>query len=486
MSNQLARGATWMVSMRWVVRGLGLISMVVLARLLSPDDFGVFAIGLIVLGFIEFLAEGGIEFALIREQSAKREHFDSAWTVQIILGLLTGALIFASAPLVAYLFDEPRAVPVLQILALRPVCTAFTNIGVVSFLKEFDFRKEFLFDVTRRVMDATITIVLAVTLRNYMALVIGAVAGAAFGAIFSYVIHPYRPRLSLKKVREIWSFSGWLVVSYAAEEISDLVDRIVVGAIAATNMLGLYHMAGTISAVIMQNTIFPLWRGLFPAYAKIAHEPEELAAAFYPVFGWVVVVSCVAGFGISSVAPDLVVTLLGEKWAPAIPLVPWLTVAVAIAGVVDNPLLILTALGRTRLIAIQSIIRVVMVGTALPLAGMFWGVEGVAIAVFVVATLHAPIPFYFLIRNSPVTLRDIIRRVWRPLTSGGVMYVVVRIVAEALDGHYAVVLSIEIAAGAATFIVCSLLLWVLSGRPPGPEATFVGQARKRLRVRRVA
>jgi O-antigen/teichoic acid export membrane protein len=245
-------------------------------------------------------------------------------------------------------------------------------------------------------------------------------------------------------------------------------------------------MGATISAVIMENTIFPLWRGLFPAYAKLAEKPNELANAFYPVFGWVVLISSVAGFGISSVAPDLVVTLLGEKWVPAIPLVPWLTFAVAIAGVIDSPLLILTALGRTRMIATQSLIRLVMVGITLPLAGWLWGVQGVAIAVFAVAAAHAPLPIYLLIRETPIKSGDVFQHVWRPLTSGGVMYVVVRLVADAVDGHYAIALCYEIAAGGATFIASSFLLWALSGRRDGPEATLVGMARKRLRMRRTA
>jgi len=486
MSGQMARGATWMVSLRWAVRGLGLLRMVVLARLLAPDDFGVFAVGLIILGFIEFLSEGGIEFALIREQSATREHYDSAWTLQILLGLFTAAVIFASAPLVAQIFNEPRAEIVIQLIALRPAFRAFNNIGVVTFLKEFDFRKEFLFDVARNLIDTTLTVVLAVILRDYMALVIGAVAGAALGAAYTYLIHPYRPRLSFKKIREIWSFSGWLLVSYAAEEIGDLLDRTVVGVIAASNALGIFHIASTLSGVIMHSTVFPLWRGLFPAYAKLAEDPAELVHGFYSVFRWVVVVSCIAGFGVASVAPDLVVTLLGEKWAPAIPLVPWLAFAVAINGVVDNPLLAVTALGHTRLCAIQSLIRIIMLVVALPVAGTLWGVQGVAIALFGVGVAHSPIPFYLLIKTAPVGIGDLIQCAWRPIVSGVVMFVVVKLVANVVEAHPAVALCYEIAAGGAVFVTSSFLLWALSGRPEGPESTLINMVGKRLRPRRSA
>lgn len=480
MSGQMARGATWMVSLRWAVRGLGLLRMVVLARILAPEDFGVFAVGLIVLGFIEFLSEGGIEFALIREQSATREHYDSAWTLQILLGLFTAGVIFASAPLVAQVFNEPRSEIVIQLIALRPAFRAFNNIGVVTFLKEFNFHKEFLFDVARNLIDTALTIALALFLRDYMALVIGAVTGAALGAAYTYLIHPYRPRICFKRIRDIWSFSGWLLVSYAAEEVSDLMDRTVVGVIAAANALGIFHIASTLSGVIMHSTVFPLWRGLFPAYAKLAEDPQELAEAFFSVFRWVVVVSCIAGFGVASVAPDLVVILLGEKWVAAIPLVPWLACAVAINGVVDNPLLAVTALGHTRLCAIQSLIRIVMLLIALPLAGHLWGVQGVAIATFGVSVAHSPIPFYLLIKTTPVGIRDLIQAAWRPIVGGVLMFVVVKLVANAVDVHRALSLGYQIAAGGTVFVASNFLLWAVSGRPDGPESTLIEMAAKRL------
>jgi O-antigen/teichoic acid export membrane protein len=438
---------------------------------LSPDDFGVFAIALIVLGFIEFLSEGGIAFALIREMKPDRTHFDSAWTLQIILGLITAALIFASAPIVSQLFNEPRATLVIQLIALRPAFNAFNNIGVVHFLKDFDFAKEFKFNIARDLIDAVTTIALAILLQNYIALVIGTVAGAALATGFSYLIHPFRPRISFKKIREIWSFSGWLVFSYAADEIADLVDRTVIGVIAASNVLGIYHIASMLGAVIMDSTIFPLWRGLFPAYSKLADQPEELARSFLSVFGWVVLVCCIAGFGIASVAGDLVIVVLGEKWAAASPIVPWLTIAVAMNGVGDTALLILTALGLTKLCAGQAFIRLAMLAIALPLAGMAWSIEGIAIAFCAVTAAHMFIPFYLLIRNTPVQVADLIHHSWRPVISGVIMFVVVKMVGNAIDASHAVALAAEVAAGAATFIACIFTLWAMSGRPDGPEAT---------------
>jgi lipopolysaccharide exporter len=479
-SSQLVRGATWMVALRWAIRGLALLRMVVLARILAPDDFGVFAIALVVLGFIEFLSEGGIEFALIREQQAQREHFDSAWTIQIILGLFTASVIFLSAPIVAQAFEEPRATLVIQLIALRPAFNAFNNIGVVYFLKDFDFGKEFKFNIARNLIDAIVTISLAIVLRNYIALVVGTVAGAALTTVFSYYLHPYRPRLSFRKIRDIWSFSGWLLVSYAADEIGDLIDRTVIGIIWASKVLGIYHMGMMLGGVILDSTVFPLWRGLFPVYSKLANDPARMAESFLSVFAWVVLICCVAAFGVAAVAGDLVFAVLGEKWAAAIPLVPWLTFAVAINGVGDTALLILTALGLTKLCAGQALIRVVLLAIALPLAGLEWGVEGVAMAFFGVTTIHLAIPFYLLSRNTPVRLNDLVLHSWRPVASGVVMFVVVAMVGNAVDGGHFVALAAEIGAGAATFIGCIFLFWVISGRPDGPEATALDIVISRL------
>jgi lipopolysaccharide exporter len=472
---QLANGAAWMIALRWVMRSLNFVVVIVLARVLAPDDFGIFAIALMVLGIIELIGEGGVEFALIRQDNASDEYFGSAWALQIILGLVTGVMVFVSAPFVAAIFNEPRAELVLQILSLRSVLLGFTNIGIVCFLKDFEFHKEFAFSVVQGITEGLVTIGLTLLLRDYMALVLGSVFAAALTVLMSYVFHPYRPRFSLKKVSEIWSYSSWLVVADLAEEAVSVIDRMVVGIVSATSTLGLYHMAASVGNTMFESTIFPLWRGLFPSYARMARFPRLLAKAFLAVFGWVAIIACAASFGIAAIANELILGLLGDKWADAVPLVPWLTLATGITALVDNPLLVLTALGHTRLCAMQALGRLILLAVVLPIAALVGGIEVMAIALFVVTLVYLPVQIYYFLKYVPVTFAALAGAVRRPLLSGIAMFLVVRFIADMLYLPPLGALFCEAAIGGVVFAGVMFFLWALEGKPSGPESELLSK-----------
>ena len=131
--------------MRWAMRALGLFSTVIVARILSPEDFGVVAIALIAVGLLETVAYLGVDLSLIKDQSAGRDEFDTAWTIQLLQGGLIALLLFACSPLAASFFNEPRAQAVIAWLALRPILEGFQNIGLVTFRRDLKFSQEFRF-----------------------------------------------------------------------------------------------------------------------------------------------------------------------------------------------------------------------------------------------------------------------------------------------------------------------------------------------------
>jgi lipopolysaccharide exporter len=124
-------GTFWMISLRWATRLTGLVSTVILARLLVPDDFGIVAMAMIVVGTLEIFNQTGQRLVLIRLENPTEAHFNSAWTVSFFIGLAVAALILAISPLAVLYFHEPKVVPVMQCLALRSVLGGLENIGTV-------------------------------------------------------------------------------------------------------------------------------------------------------------------------------------------------------------------------------------------------------------------------------------------------------------------------------------------------------------------
>ena len=128
-----------MVLLQLVYRSLGLVSTVILARLLVPEDFGLVAMALVILGALEILGQAGFNLSLIRNQQAGRPQYDTAWTLQVLWGVLTAGVLLLGAPLIAAFFEEARLQGILYVFAVVSFIEGFKNIGIVDFRKELRF-----------------------------------------------------------------------------------------------------------------------------------------------------------------------------------------------------------------------------------------------------------------------------------------------------------------------------------------------------------
>jgi O-antigen/teichoic acid export membrane protein len=183
IQREILVGTAWVAAARWGIRGLGVVSTMVLARLLVPDDFGLVALATMVAGMIAIFAEVGMLLHLIREPDPDRTHFDTVWTLRLMLGGSLAAVIFVVAPFAADWFNDPRLETVLRWLALPSLMQGLQNPGVVWFRKNLDFRRDFLFLLSQKVVSFAVALSAAALLRDYRALVAGIVAGGAAGLL---------------------------------------------------------------------------------------------------------------------------------------------------------------------------------------------------------------------------------------------------------------------------------------------------------------
>jgi lipopolysaccharide exporter len=209
----MAHGIVWMTAARMGVRFLGLLSTLVLARLLTPADFGLIALAMSVVKLVETLSEFGFEMPLIQKRDATRDDFDTAWTLNVMLAGIICTLIAVAAPFAARFYSEPRIEAILYFVAAGHFFLAFQNIGTVQFRRQLDFKRDFALQVAQKVCMVAVAIPLAFAVRSYWALVGGIVAGNVAAVVVSYLFLPYRPRFCLKSSRALFGFSKWIQVS---------------------------------------------------------------------------------------------------------------------------------------------------------------------------------------------------------------------------------------------------------------------------------
>lgn len=209
VSQRTAAGAGWIIAWRVATRNIGLVSTLILVRLLQPADFGLVAIATGVIAMIDVVSAIGVQDALVRAPDLDRDMYDTGFGLSILRGFLTALVIVVIAWPMGWFFGDGRLTVVMLALAAGSVISAFENIGIIDFRRDVAFRKEFDMQLWSRVVSATTTICVAVIWRSYWALVAGILTYRLVRLLQSYVMSPYRPRVTFRAWRRIIGFSLW-------------------------------------------------------------------------------------------------------------------------------------------------------------------------------------------------------------------------------------------------------------------------------------
>ena len=469
------RGAAWVMAIRWATKLLGLTSTAILARLLTPADFGLVAMAMLVVGFFQVWFDVGLEIKLIQNRRAGRDHYDTAWTFNVIQCAILGTLLAIAAPFAAHYFREPRLAAVIWTLSVIIVIIGFGNIGIVMLRKELRFEREFLLQITGKLAQFAAVVAAAYILRNYWALVIGVATGYLMGLILSYLGHPYRPRFSLAKARELWAFSKTMVLRSVGIFAESRADEIVVGRLSGAADLGLYSISSELGQLPGSELAAPLNRALMPTLAKMQGEPGRLRAAFGNFIGTIGSLTVPAGVGLALVAPQAVPVLLGSGWLAAVPILQILAFYGVVRSLFVSTVEVFLATGRpgaTVVLAWTSLACFL----ALAWPGFHYlGLEGIALAKLGAGVLVLGMAIVMVTRTSAITARDFAARLARPLLATFVMSCVVTALPDLAQSTIATLVA-KVAAGAVVYGIALTALWRLSGSPDGAERVAFGYA----------
>jgi lipopolysaccharide exporter len=480
VQRRIAAGAAWMVLFKIVDRMLGVVSTVILARLLVPADFGLVAMAMSVIALLELMSAFGFDVALIQKQSPSRADFNTAWTLNLSIALCVAAMTAALAVPVAGFYGEPRLVEVMLVLGLGWLIVGFENIGVVEFRRNMDFRSEFLFMAARRLIAFVIGLAAAFALRTYWALVIGMVAGRVGGVVLSYAMHSFRPRLCLSSARDLVRFSSGILVVNALAAGLARVPHFFVGRLHGPEALGAYTLGSELAYMPSNELIAPINRAVFPGYSRLTNDVPKLREAYLDVASIIALVTLPASVGVAVIADPLVRVLLGTKWLDAVPVIQILAAAGAIAAIGSNNGSAYMALGRTWLLpGVLAFRLVVMVAAMFVLAPRF-GVLGVAYAEVVAYVLGLLVSFPVLFRAMRVSVSLYFASLWRPVVASALMGLCVFQVTDWVgsgSGSLATIpqLAAGVVTGVTSYAALAWMLWRLSGKPRGAESLALTQ-----------
>lgn len=487
LGEKIFRGTSWLLAGRLVSNLLGLASTLIAARLLMPEDFGLMAIGLSVFAIAGAVVELPVGAALVQMKTATKADFDTAWTINVIRGLIVAALMLAAAWPAAVLIGDPRIVGLVAALAAYPLVTGLRNSWFEQYIRDMDFRREALVDVLSKLASIIAIVWIALVTRSYWALPAGVVAAAAVATLSTYILRPQLPAFSLSQFRKFFGFSLWIGLGSIADSFRDAATTFFLGRMTGNAKLGAFSVGSQFAERLELVLYAPMERTLFAAFASIQDDMARVQAAYLKALhlGFAIFLPVCAGMALLS--HEIITIALGPHWELAVPVLAFIAPATAlylIAGLSNS---LTNALGHPRALFRYKVLSLLI---HLPvMAGAVWhsGLIGALAACVFTAFLWHLMSIHVAATVTGLTRWAQISVLMRTGFSTLAMCAVVLLVRAYVlggpgEGLLANVINAAIlgAVGAAVHISCHVLIWQVAGRGDGIERTLMEAVSRRF------
>lgn len=478
ITGRLIKGSMWLSLSRAVVNSLATLSTFVLAWYLTPSDFGLVALATTMLLIVTTATELSLTQALIRHEAPQESHFSAAWTLNATRGLVLCLFLAACAYPASVFYDDPRLIGIMVALGVSVFLGGLTNPRLVMLQRNLIFWQEFVLSVSQKFTGFVAAVAIAMIFRSYWALVIGTLVSQATNVITSYLVLPFRPRITFLHSREFFSYSAWLAASQITNTLNWRFDYLLIGKVLGGSALGYYTVGSNLARLPTREATLPLTQTIFPSFAGIRDDPMRLAAAYQRVQALVSAIALPAGIGVATIADPLIRLTLGEKWVPAVFIIQSLASVYALQtlGSLVQPLGM--AKGETRLLFMRDT-QMLLVRVPIIFAGlMLYGMPGVIFCRVFTGLLSAFVNMILVQRLIGITVLEQLTANARALISIAVMAAGVSLVSTYLPpaaDRFALATELAVLVALGTVLYCgsTLLLWLLMKRPTGPETEIL-------------
>jgi len=398
LTSRTIKGGLWSFLSRGSMRVLDLLKLVIIASLLSPKDIGLLGIALLTLAIFRVFTRTGFKESIIQNKEEVDHYLNTAWTILALRGAALLGLIYVTAPYIASFFGEPRAELVLQVMGLILLFEGLSNIGIVYFRKELDFKKRFVLDMSRTLPAFVISVYFAFVLGNVWALVYGSVAGYFIFMITSFLLHPHKPKLEMnfEKASEMFGFGKWILGSSALVFIATQGDDIYLGRVLGAAALGIYVLSYRLSNSPATEITHVIGQVTFPAYSKIQDEVKKLKKGLFRTLRTTLALSIPISIGIIVFIPEFTVYVLGEKWTEVI----WPARILAVSGLLRSVTATwgpyYKAIGKPKYGFYKNVLRVIGIFSTIYWLTKFYGISGTCMSVLIGQSLAFSFDRYYM------------------------------------------------------------------------------------------
>lgn len=361
LGQKIVSSSLLLISVKMLQRSLGLISTLILARLLMPEDFGVVAIAAIMLQFATVLSNSGIQQYISQKENIDDDDVNTAWSIDLSMKFTLWIFLLIGAPLVGWFYDNTEIVSVIQVVSIVVFLRALQNPGLHLLRRNLTYGSIFWLFSWQKLLSFIAVVTIAFITHSYWAIIVGDIVSALVGLVGSYMLHPYRPKFSLKKKFEQWAFTKWMFARGILGFFRAQLDNLMVSKLFSIGELGTYSVIRGISVLPATDIIVPSVEPLLASFSRVRHDmsalDHQLRASLLMVFLLIMPICAV----LASYSDAIVITLLGEKWKDQGPLLANLTILLftfSLGSILGN---LYIAMGKVKLIFFYNLLSLTFI-----------------------------------------------------------------------------------------------------------------------------
>lgn len=457
LEKQAIKGAMWAAVQNWGSQFGALIVFLVLARLLTPEDFGVVALANVFLAFVQVFLNQGFPQALIQRKDLEPEHIDTAFWTNIAVGVVLAIAGVMAAPWVSAAFESPALTPILQWFSLLLIVSSLVDVQEALLERAFAYRYLAMRSLIGLGISGIVGITLALLGAGVWSLVAQQLIYETVGMLVLWQASNWRPRLrfSSRHFQDLFQFGRNILAFNILGFINSRSDDLLIGYFLGPTALGFYSLAYRILSVLTQVLIETSERVALPTFSRLQRDLPQMRRAFYKVARITSLIAFPFFLGTAVLAPKIVPFIFGEQWLASVPVLQVLALVGIFRSLSRFKGAVFMAVGqpewRVKLGLLSSSLN--FIGFAIAVR---WGIVAVSIAYLVRACVMFPVVQFVLSRLIQVSIFKYLRQAIAPLAASLVMSASLMLLGHALS-RFDIRLQLAIAVIAGSVIYISTL-----------------------------
>lgn len=380
LKKRALHGLAWSAVERFGMQGIQFVIALILARLLSPADYGLVGMLTIFIAIAQSFINSGFGTALIQKKNPTREDYSTVFYFNMVVSFFFYGVLFFAAPAIADFYQQPLLIDLTRVVALSFVINAMGLIQFTLLTKKIDFKTQSKVSISAIIISGSVGVFMAFSGFGVWALVAQTLISALARTVLVWIFNDWRPQkvFSLVSFKSLFAFGSRLLAAGLLDTVFKNIYLIVIGKLFNASALGFFTQAKKIQELPVFSITTIVQRVSFPIFSEVQDDRNQLKQGYQKTIRWSVFLVFPLMMGLAAIAPTFIEVVLTKKWMPSVPYLQLLCFAGMLYPVHALNLNLINVLGRSDLFLRLEIIKKTIISLSI-IIGLYWGVMGLVI-----------------------------------------------------------------------------------------------------------